>query len=140
MTKQAELYKLTLTNKVGELDRIKSVVDELCENWDIPLKTGLGINLALEEAFTNIVNYAFTDHEDHSIEIVFTKKTGKLLMTLIDEGIKYDPTQNEDPKTDLPVQDRQVGGLGVFLIRKLMDKVEYKRESDKNYLTLTKNI
>jgi serine/threonine-protein kinase RsbW len=138
MNKQAEIYKLTLANKVSELERIKSVIDKLIQNWNIPLKTGLSINLALEEAFTNIVNYAFTDNEAHSIEIVFVKNAGQLIITLSDDGIEYDPTQNKNPQIDLPVQDRQVGGLGIYLIRKLMDKVEYMRESGKNYLTLTK--
>jgi serine/threonine-protein kinase RsbW len=138
MNKQAEIYKLTLANKVSELERIKSVIDKLIQNWNIPLKTGLSINLALEEAFTNIVNYAFTDNEAYSIEIVFVKNAGQLIITLSDDGIEYDPTQNKNPQIDLPVQDRQVGGLGIYLIRKLMDKVEYMRESGKNYLTLTK--
>ncbi len=138
--KRDETCRLKLANELGELERIKSALDELCDDFNITPKIGLEINLALEEAFTNIVNYAFRDEEKHSIELLIVADFQKLVMTLVDDGIAYDPTQNKEPQLDLPVHDRPVGGLGVFLIKKLMDGVEYRREAGKNHLILTKHL
>lgn len=138
--KRDETYRLKLANELGELERIKSALDKLCDDFSIRPKTALEINLALEEAYTNIVNYAFNDEEKHSIELVIAANSHQLVMTLVDDGIAYDPTQNKEPQIDLPVQDRPIGGLGVFLIRKLMDDIDYRREAGRNYLTLTKKL
>lgn len=140
MDDQMEFYKLELSNKLGELSKIHSTLEVLAQKWNFPLHLVNTIELVLEEAFTNIVNYAFNDKREHPIVIEFVKNLDNLEMTLIDDGLAYDPTRNEEPKTDLPIEDRPVGGLGILLIRRLMDSVDYQRIGNKNLLTLTKNI
>jgi serine/threonine-protein kinase RsbW len=139
MNKQPK-FKLRVQNKVDELEKIHSTVERIINEWGIPLQLGMCINLAIEEAFTNVVNYAFHDNEQHLVDIEFIKKEDQIEIIITDDGQHYDPTQKDDPQTDLPLEDRPVGGLGIFLIRKLMDNVEYQRNSDKNILKLTKRI
>lgn len=140
MDNQENSKRISLTNHINELEKIHSTINELASEWEIPEKTATNINLAIEEAFTNIVNYAFNDKKQHSIEIGFDKKGNEIVITITDDGQPYDPTQKEDPQTDLPLDEIPIGGLGIFLIKKLMDKVEYQRISDNNILKLTKKI
>ncbi len=131
---------MELSNRMNALESIQDSVDELIQNWNLPVQLGFTLNLVLEEAFTNIVKYAYNDQAPHRIDIEFVKKNNLLEITLIDDGLEYDPTQKKDPDIDLPVNERQIGGLGIFLIKKLMDSVEYKRVEGKSYLKLTKDI
>lgn len=133
-------HTITLANQINELDQIHATLVELGSTWSIPAKLITTINLALEEAFTNTVNYAFQDDQLHHIEIKFIKKAKTLEIIMVDDGFAYDPTQNDDPPTDLPAPDRPVGGLGIFLIKKLMDGVDYQRKDNKNSLKLIKHI
>ncbi len=140
MPEQKQTYHLLLTNKLSELEQIHSAIETLSKEWDIAAHTGNQINLAIEEAFTNVINYAYEDQNRHDIEVIFDRYPEKIEMTIIDDGREYNPTRNEDPDTGLSIQERPIGGLGIFLIKKLMDKVEYQRKENKNYLKLTKNL
>jgi serine/threonine-protein kinase RsbW len=140
MPEQKQTYHLKLTNKVSELERIHSAIEMLSKEWDISTQSGNQINLAIEEAFINVINYAYEDQNRHDIEVVFARYPEKIEIALIDDGRAYNPTQNEDPDTSLSIQDRPIGGLGIFLIKKLMDRVEYQRKEDKNHLILNKNL
>ena len=131
---------LVLHNKLDELLKISSFLDELADMWDLPFQLVLSLNLVLEEAFTNIVNYAYPDSGDHFIEITFERDVNEVVITLADDGIPYDPTLREDPDVTLPPEEREIGGLGIYLIKKMMDKVSYLRVSNRNLLTLSKTI
>jgi len=135
-----QTYALKLTNKISELDKIRDSLEELVADWGLPPAEGMSVNLALEEAFTNIVNYAFEDEGLHEIEMAFSLKGDELMITITDDGKHYDPTKHADPDTGLPAADRPIGGLGIFLIRKIMDEVHYQRKGNVNQLILTKNI
>ena len=131
---------LKLSNKISELETIQLFLDEMAEQWNIPISHGMTLNLVLEEAFTNVVYYAFKDKIEHTIEIVFEKQGGILSISMIDDGNAYDPTQNVTPDLTLSVEERSIGGLGVHLIKSMMDEVEYERKADKNILIMRKNI
>ncbi len=133
-------HTLTLTNKISELEKIRDSLERLGEDWGVDPRTCMSVNLALEEAFTNIVNYAFENNDPREIVIDMQKTDARLIITITDEGRPYDPTQNPEPDTTLPAEERTIGGLGIFLIRKIMDEVAYERNGNKNQLTLTKNI
>lgn len=137
---QELIHSILLANKINELEQIYATLMQLSSNWNIPAKLITTINLAIEEAFSNTVNYAFQDGQVHQIGITFIKKANTLEIIMIDDGLAYDPTRNEDPQVDLPASERPVGGLGIFLIKKLMDDVEYQRKDNKNHLKLTKHI
>ncbi len=125
---------LKLSNKISELETIQLCLDELVEKWNVPAALGMTLNLVIEEAFTNVVNYAYDDSDEHCIEIVFEMQDKILSISLIDDGIAYDPTQNATPDLSLSVEERKIGGLGVYLIKSMMDEVEYERKAGKNIL------
>lgn len=140
MEKANQTYKLELANQLAGLSKLQEKLDQLAGQWDLPPAMVMQLNLALEEAFTNVVNYAYADDEPHTIEIIFTKEGRDLLITIIDDGQPYDPTAKEDPDIRLPAEERKIGGLGIFLIKKVMDNIAYRRENNKNKLVLTKTI
>ncbi len=131
---------LKLSNKISELTSIQLCIDELAEKWHIAPAVGMTLNLVLEEAFTNVVNYAFDDNLEHPIEIVFEMQENILSICLIDDGKAYDPTQNATPDLSLSVEERAIGGLGVHLMKTMMDEVAYVRKAGKNRLLMRKKI
>ncbi len=136
-----EIKTLFVDNQMNELSKVVDFLDELGEEWELPAGLVFSLNLVLEEALTNIILYGFEDANPHVIEIEFNKTEGdELSITLSDDGQPYDPTLKADPDLTLSVEERPIGGLGIFLIKKIMDKVEYQRNNNKNLLILTKNI
>jgi anti-sigma regulatory factor (Ser/Thr protein kinase) len=140
MEKSDQQQILILANQLGELETIRASLDSLVKAWGIPASMEFSLNLALEEAFTNVVNYAFDDGKEHLIEMGFEKREGSLVITITDDGQLYDPTKTPEPDTGLDIRKRPIGGLGIFLVKKFMDKVEYRRLDNKNQLILTKNL
>ena len=140
MENQVEIKKIRLKNQLNELESITKYLDELACLWDLSIPFTITLTLVLEEAFTNIVNYGYKDDESHEIEIVFEKQNNRLFINLIDDGIPYDPTLTADPDINLSAEEREIGGLGVFLIRKMMDKVNYQRQEGCNILKMEKTI
>lgn len=129
---------LWVENHIHELTRVEAFLEELGEEWAFPMPLIFSLNLVLEEALTNIISYGYDDTEKHTIEIDFRKVDGELMITIIDDGHEYDPTLNTEPDINLSAEDRPIGGLGIFLIKKVMDNVEYQRKENKNYLILSK--
>jgi serine/threonine-protein kinase RsbW len=131
---------LRVYNQIDELNKIAEFLEEIGEELELSSSLVFSLNLVLEEALTNIISYGFDDKGQHIIEINLKKTGSKLLIIIIDDGHEYDPTVKTDPDITLAAEDRPVGGLGIFLIKKIMDKVEYQRKENKNHLILTKII
>jgi len=104
----------------------------------MPQELNMPINLALEEAVSNVMLYAYPGTSGKVL--VECDKSDKLVFTITDSGIPFDPTQQEDPDVTQSAEDRPIGGLGIFLVRQIMDDIRYERKDDKNILTLTKHI
>ncbi len=132
--------KLQLVNQVSKLQEIADFLEVLGDVWQLQPGLVMSLNLVLEEAFTNVVFYAWNDNQEHLIDLEFEKNENVLTITLSDEGREYDPTSKEEPDLGLPVEERSVGGLGIYLIRKIMDSVEYQRKGERNFLIMTKKI
>jgi len=131
---------IELENKMEELDRMVSWLENTAEEWGFQPMFTLNLNLVLEEAFSNIVNYAYTDTNKHLIGIRFEMNDPILTVQITDDGRPYDPTLNKDPDLTLPVEQREIGGLGIYLIKQVMDQVTYERSGNKNKLILKKAI
>ena len=130
---------LTVDAKIENLDQVTAFVDEILESADCPMKTQMQIDLSVEEMFVNIAHYAYKDKVgDAQIHVNLTEDGVTITMT--DAGIPYDPLARADPDTTLSAQDRQIGGLGVFLVKKNMDEVAYRRENGRNVLTMRKRF
>ncbi len=131
---------LLIDNQLDELSRVVEFLEELGEEWGLAMTLVFSLNLVLEEALTNVILYGFDNDDKHAIEINFKKVDRELSITIIDDGRAYDPTLKADPDITLSVDERPIGGLGIFLIKKIMDSVEYQRKENKNFLMLKKNI
>ncbi len=140
MDNNIRIRSLILENKMTELERIQTVIEELAEEWDISFALSNTLNLVLEEAFSNLVNYAYQDEKPHTIETRFERRPDRIVITLIDDSQPYDPTRKGDPDITLSAEERPIGGLGIFLIKKMMDEVEYKQVDNLNHFIMTKYI
>lgn len=132
--------KLTLHNDVQQISKLADFVDAIAEEASIDPSLAMSLNLALEEAVTNVVMYAYPAGEEGDVDIVAELSDGTLLFTISDKGIPFDPTKKEDADITLGVEERQIGGLGIFLVRQLMDTVEYERKDGYNILTMKKKL
>ena len=125
----------------AELENLKSMIKfirEGAERQGFDEKESNQIQTASEEALVNIINYAYPDKEGN-IEINYDASDSKRsVIEIIDRGIPFDPLTLPKPDVNAPIEDRKIGGLGIYMMRKLMDKVNYKREQGKNILTLVK--
>ncbi|MBQ8153057.1 MAG: ATP-binding protein [Prevotella sp.] len=130
---------LTLKNKVEELTKLPEFVDTVCEKAGIDMALIASLNLALEEAATNVVLYAYEGQEG-IVDIDAIYNTDYIKFVITDTGIPFDPTQKEDADTTLSAEERPIGGLGIFLVRQIMDSVIYERTDGKNVLTLIKKL
>ena len=93
-----------------------------------------------DELINNIISYAYSDKEEHDIEIKIEFFGDRLSITITDDGIPFNPFEAKKPDTELSLEDREIGGLGIHLVRNLMDKVSYKHHIGKNVISLTKQI
>lgn len=131
---------LTIDNRLDQLQRVASFVEEICEEVGLGADLVFNLNLVLEEAVTNVIMYAYTDESLHSIKITAIAGNGVLTLTVEDDGMAFDPTQVPDADVTLSAEERPIGGLGIFLIRKIMDEVAYERNGDCNTLTMRKKL
>ncbi|HBL73662.1 MAG: hypothetical protein A2W90_14250 [Bacteroidetes bacterium GWF2_42_66] len=129
---------LIIRNDIDELNRLVMFLEILEEEWNLPPALVPSLNLALEEALSNIIFYAFEKGSENEISIDFSLKGTEMTIILTDGGKPYDPTKKEDPNINLPAEDRPIGGLGVFLIKKIMNEVTYNRVDNKNQMTMVK--
>jgi sigma-B regulation protein RsbU (phosphoserine phosphatase) len=131
---------LTLKNDVREVSRFSAFMKSVLEKLNIEKPLAQKLRLAVEEAVVNVIDYAYPAEQTGDIEVNIMSD-GKSLKTVIkDSGVAFDPTKKEKADTSLSVEDRQIGGLGILLVRELMDSINYERMEGKNVLTLVKNI
>ena len=131
---------IVMRNDIQQIPTLAEWIDDL----KLPQALNMPINLALEEAVTNVMMYAYPGRNDGQVFVEYTEaeseKGKKLIFTISDSGIPFDPTQKAEVDTSLPAEEREIGGLGIHLVRQLMDEVRYERDEGKNILTLVKNI
>ena len=133
------MKELTLLATTENIDRVIDFVNEELDNNSCPLKTKLVIDVAVDEVFANISNYAYAPNTGEvTIKVEFTENPKGCAITFIDGGIPYDPLKKDDPNVKLSAVEREIGGLGVFMVKKSMDNVEYEYKNNKNILRITK--
>ena len=132
--------KLILQNEVAEISKLAIFIEELGEEFGLSPELVFNLNLVLEEAVSNVILYAYPKEEHQTISLIARKKDNQLIFVLTDSGKEFDPTQAPDADITLSAEDRPIGGLGIFLIRQIMNTVEYQRIEGKNVLTLGKQL
>jgi len=123
-----------------EIERLNRIVRQFGDLHEIPSRTLYAVNLALDEVVTNIVRHGFDDPAGQLLEAHILAEKGELTTVVTDPGRRFDPMDVPPPDLTAPLAERSLGGLGVHLVRNLMDRVEYRRENEKNVLTLHKRI
>ena len=122
-----------------ELNNVISYLDDYLNKNNISKKIVNQLDLVIEELFVNICNYAYEGKSGY-FKISLENNDNKIIITLEDEGIKFNPLEKEEPDTTLSIEERSVGGLGILLVKKNLDNIKYKREDNKNILILEKSI
>ncbi len=129
---------IRLSNDVQEIPLLNAFVDEICEFNGLDEMTTMQMNLAIEEAVVNVMNYAYPEGTKGFVDITSMSDDESLQFVISDNGKPFDPTTKEEVDTTLPVEKRRIGGLGIFLVRKMMDNVKYEYKDGQNILTLRK--
>jgi len=133
-------YTLELKNDLSELDRLCQHCEEIGQALGVTDKAIFKMNLALDELFTNIISYGFQDHQEHTIKINISIEGDLLDIRIEDDGVPFNPVESKTPDFQCGVEDCKIGGLGIHLIKKLIDDIQYQRVADKNILFLRHKI
>lgn len=133
-------YSFELKSNLSELDNLCENLENFGQKFGLSKKLIFEINLALDELFTNIISYGFKDEDEHIIKVTITPENEELCLCIEDDGIPFNPIEFETPDVACSVEKCKIGGLGIHIMRKLMDEICYQRCDEKNILTLKKNL
>jgi anti-sigma regulatory factor (Ser/Thr protein kinase) len=134
------MKQLTVKADVSALDQVLAFADTFLEENNCPMKIQMQIDIAIEELFVNIAHYAYPSGEGEAVIGIEADTEAKCFkITFEDSGIPYDPLKKDDPDITLSADDRPIGGLGIFMVKKSMDDMTYEYKDNKNRLTITKN-
>ena len=125
-------YSFELKSSLSELDRLCQNLETFGEKFGFSKKLIFEINLALDELFTNIISYGFKDDDEHVIRVTLTPDKDELCLCIEDDGMPFNPIDFETPDVSCSVEECKIGGLGIHIMKKLMDDVCYERCGDKN--------
>ena len=136
-----QMINKTFPAKVEALSDVLGFVDETLESYECPMKTQMAVCVAIEEVFVNVAHYAYGEGEgDMTLGIGFDAESREITFRMTDKGTPFDPLKKPDPDITLPAEDREIGGLGIFITKKTMDTVTYAYENGENILTMIKKI
>lgn len=131
--------RLSVEAKVENLYQITDYVEEELEAIGVPLGHITSVCIAIEEVYVNIASYAYKD-ETGKVDVEIDTKDSSINIKFFDEGTPYNPLEKMDPDISLPPEKRQQGGLGIYMIKNIMDEVEYEYKDNKNILTMVKGF
>ena len=135
------MNKLSIEASINNLDAVIDFINSELDSYECPIKTRTRLDIAVEEIFVNIAHYAYSG-ETGMAEIIIDIKSDPTaaVITFIDSGVPYDPLAKEDPDVTLSLEQRKIGGLGIFMVKKSMDDMIYEYKDGKNHLTIVKNL
>jgi sigma-B regulation protein RsbU (phosphoserine phosphatase) len=131
---------LILHNDIQQIPQLAEFIETIAEEIELDQGLAMSLNLALEEAVTNVILYAYPEGSDGLVDIEAILSKDKLRFIISDSGMEFDPTAAPEADVTLGVEDRPIGGLGIYLVRKIMDTVSYERADGKNILSMTKKL
>jgi len=131
---------ITLRNTLSEIERLANAVMQFGRKNSFSDKDIFDINLALEEVVNNIISYGYTDKNEHQINIHMELEGTELELRVEDDGVPFNPLEFPEPDINKPLEERQPGGLGLFFVRNLTYKLDYRRDKDKNIFIMRKKI
>ena len=134
------MAEITLRTDLSELAALAAFIERFAEQEQLPADVAFQLNLALEELITNTVSYGHPDGQGAPILLRMERDGDVIEANLTDEGIAFDPRDAAPPDLDAPLEERRAGGLGVYLVRKFMDEIDYRRDGGRNHLRLRKRL
>ena len=135
------MKEITLEAKIENIPQVTAWIDAELEAVDCPMKAQMQIDLAIDELFGNIAHYAYAPETGNAtVRFAFDADAAMVEITFVDRGKPYDPLAKQDPDVTLSANERAVGGLGIFLVKKTMDEMAYRYENGENHLTIRKKV
>lgn len=131
---------IILSNEISEISKLNEFVEEIGNEFSLTPDVVFNLNLVLEEAVVNVINYAYPKEDHQSIYLSARLHEDSIILVLTDSGVEFDPTIAPEVDITLSAEERSIGGLGIFLIRQIMNEVRYDRIDGKNILTLEKKL
>ncbi len=132
--------ELVLKNSLSETDKIPAFLESQKGDFLLTQDLVFQINLALEELVVNIIDYGYQDDEEHEIHITLQQAQGTLVIVIEDDGAPFNPLTASEPDLDVSLEEREIGGLGIYLVRKLFDRMSYERRDTRNIVRLEKDL
>jgi len=139
-TADANGFEMGIDNDLSKIDLVNERFMLFAQANELPNKTAAAIRMAFDELLTNIISYAYDDEGQHEIDIRVSLLNDAVVIVISDSGIPFNPFQLKTPDTEASIDDRDIGGLGVHLVREMLDQVNYQRKVDQNVVTLVKGI
>ena len=135
------MRELTVDATIENIEKVTDFVNEELEKLDCPMKAQIQIDVAIDELFGNIAHYAYNPNVGTAtIRMEVVQDPMAVVLTFIDHGIPYDPLAKEDPDIKLSAEERKIGGLGIYMVKKSMDEITYEYKDGQNILRIKKNI
>ena len=135
------MKEMTIPATVGNIEKVTAFVDEQLQQIDCPPKAQMQIDIAIDELFGNIARYAYNpDTGPATVRVEVTQEPISVVITFIDHGVPYDPLKTAEPDISLSAEERTIGGLGIFLVKKTMDEITYEYKNGQNILRIRKDI
>ena len=129
---------IALANDLREIAGVAARIEAFCAARQVAPEIAYAVNLAIDELLSNTIGYGYGDDEPHRIEVLVRLEGDAIVTAIVDDGEAFDPTQAREADTDSPLDERKAGGLGLLLVNRMMDRVEYRRKAGCNVVTLTK--
>lgn len=130
----------SIVNQLQEIDRVNDVFNDFADSCGIPMAVSLKVNMVFDELLNNIISYGYGDQEQHEIDVLLEHSTQRLSITISDDGMPFNPFTREGPDITLALEERDIGGLGIHLVKTVMDDVKYQRRNSRNIVNLIKNL
>lgn len=135
------MKELTVEAAIENIPLVTDFVNEQLEGLGCSVKAQMQIDIAVDELFSNIAHYAYDSGSGNAtVRVETTEEPLAVVITFIDKGVPYDPLKRDDPDTSLSAEEREIGGLGIYMVKKSMDEVSYEYKDGQNILTITKNM
>ena len=135
------MKELNIAATVENIEVVTDFVNEQLEALDCPMKAQMQIDIAIDELFGNIAHYAYNpDVGDATVRVEVVEDPLAVVITFIDQGVPYDPLAKADPNTSLSAEERDIGGLGIFMVKKTMDEITYEYKDGQNILAIKKHL
>jgi serine/threonine-protein kinase RsbW len=132
--------ELLIKNQLSELEKVGQFIEEIGEELGLSMELQMNLNLVMEELVVNIISYAYPEGVEADIELLAKSDGKELTFVLSDQGREFDPTAMKDNDLNVNPAERDLGGMGIFIVKNIMNKVSYQRLEGKNLLTMTKGI